>query len=92
MKYSRDENGKIRNCTNNVSKMRWYEYGWHFGRRRIVQWYKEYFSEISRIFKVSITLIIATILIPFTPLIYPFAWSNSIRKAKKEVKEWEKKN
>ena len=86
MKYLLRDDGRVGNCTSNVSKMRWYSYGWYIGRGQIKYWYSEYFSEIGIVAKKMLMLLIATLLIPFTPVIYPFVWSNEIRKAKKEMK------
>lgn len=85
MKYLSTD-GRVRDCTSNISKMRWYEYGRYIGVKQIKYWYKEYFSNIGDMLKAMSILFVATLLIPFTPIIYPFVWSHRIRKAKKEMK------
>ena len=89
-KYILNYDGEIGNCYKNVSKMKWYEYARYFGSREVKYWYKEYFSEITDVSKKIFMLFFATLLIPFTPLIYPFVWSRRIRKAKKEMDVLEK--
>ena len=91
MKYLRNKDNKITNCSRNISKMRWYEYGRYIGLKQTKYWYKEYFLEIISVLKRVSVLLVATLLIPFTPFIYPFVWSYRIRKAKKEVANWERK-
>jgi hypothetical protein len=88
--YIRD-NGKIRNCTNNVAKMTWYEYGGHFGLKATKKSIIETFCAIPRIVKEVLVILLFFVMLIFLPVILPFVFMNKVRKARKEVDIWAKK-